>query len=237
VTTTFLGDFLSAHVPERATCLDVGCGDGRSIGLWLRDNGRRYIGVDVSQLAVQKAKLLGLNVLQINDANSLPFESDTFDVVLCIEVLEHLFAPQVAAAEILRILRPSGVFLATVPNVTYWRRRMELALLGRWNPVGDKLSVQEPWRDPHIRFFTSSALHRMLSRAGFVDVRIGGHYGSLVRDFPLLGRLLGTSTVAQRLQQWEYTTLKPRLASVSPDLAILLLGHTLDVVARKSASL
>ena len=48
-----------------------------------------------------------------------------FTVVVCFEVLEHLFAPHLAVAEMHRVLEPGGVLIATVPNVAYWRRRLD----------------------------------------------------------------------------------------------------------------
>ena len=50
----------------------------------------------------------------------MPFGDGELDVVVCNEVLEHLLEPQRAAAEALRVLRPGGVFLVSVPNVAYW---------------------------------------------------------------------------------------------------------------------
>jgi 2-polyprenyl-3-methyl-5-hydroxy-6-metoxy-1,4-benzoquinol methylase len=99
--------------------------------------------------------------------------------VLCIEVLEHLFSPQLAAAEILRVLRPGGRLVASAPNAAYWRLRANL-LFGLWNPVGDELAVEQPWRDPHIRFFTTTTMERMLRMVGFSRVETGAHGGCLL---------------------------------------------------------
>ena len=130
-------------------------------GVWLTRNGRKYTGVDVSEEGVSLAQSIGLDARAIEDAASLPFDSATFDVVLCIEVLEHLFTPHLAAKECARVLRPGGILLATTPNVAYWRRRLDMVLFGRWHPDGDHLSVEQPWRDPHIRFFNPGALRQM----------------------------------------------------------------------------
>lgn len=177
---------LDREVNQTSICLDVGCGDGRSGGVWLPNRCGKYIGVDVSAVAVEKCIHRGLDARVIQDATVLPFETDSIDFVLCTEVLEHLFAPDAAAREILRVLKPSGAFVATVPNVSYWRRRFELAIAGRWNPTGDSLSVEQPWRDPHIRFFNAGSLTRMLSAAGFKDVKVSGYDCGLLRHFPVI---------------------------------------------------
>lgn len=184
---------LDPYVGPGTKLLDLGCGDGRALGAWTSDRGAQYTGVDVSTTAIGRAQAQGLDCRAIESASALPFPSCSFDLVACLEVLEHLFLPQEAAAEALRVLRPGGLFVVTVPNVAYWRRRADLLLLGRWNPLGDDRAVSEPWRDPHLRFFTPATLLYMLQEVGFSPVRGGGHGGALLRDLPWVGRALGKS--------------------------------------------
>ncbi|MET0604265.1 MAG: class I SAM-dependent methyltransferase [Baekduia sp.] len=214
-----LGNFLADHAKAGQSWLDVGCGDGRTSGVWLASNGIEYTGVDVSQTAVAEACSIGLDARLIEDAGSLPFDDDTFDGIVMVEVLEHLFEPQVAAREILRVLKPGGTFFATVPNVAYWRRRLELGLLGRFDPIGDDLSIDQPWRDPHIRFFTAATLHHMLAGEGFAAIKVAGHAGAWVSDWPRVGRGRTGNSAAYR---W--------LEARAPGL----LGKRLNVVARKA---
>jgi SAM-dependent methyltransferase len=191
------GNVLLPHVRELLEpmvstideCLDVGCGRGAA-GIWIVGRVTSYEGVDVSGSALQVARDAGLTVRQIDNAGELPYPDHQFDLVLCLEVLEHLVEPGLAAEEILRVLRPGGRLIATVPNVAHWRRRADLAILGRWNPFGDSQSVIRPWRDPHVRFFTRSALGRMLAEVGYEPVLTGGHAGPWLIDLPGLRRLV-----------------------------------------------
>jgi methionine biosynthesis protein MetW len=180
---------LERVVTSSSDCLDVGCGDGRTSGVLLASNARRYVGVDVSEQAVALARSLGLRAERITDAARLPFDEQAFDVVVCLEVLEHLFEPHGAAAEMLRVLRPGGSLLVTVPNIAHWRQRLELGLVGRWNPYGDDKAWRQPWRDPHIRFFTRAALGRMLSDCGFEVDELGGLSGPFLHEIPGLRTL------------------------------------------------
>ena len=187
-----LSDVYQQHIPANSKILDVGCGDGHTSGVWLRDHGHDYIGVDISENAVRDARSIDINAHRIEDVASLPFSDETFDAVVCIEVLEHLFAPQRALKEILRVLKPGrGVLIATVPNVAFWRLRLDFFLLGRWNPIGDDHSAEEPWHDPHIRFFTVGTFKRLMMKTGFVSAKIGGHGGGFIMFIPGLRRLAG----------------------------------------------
>jgi methionine biosynthesis protein MetW len=174
-----LSRLITSGVGAGTRVLDVGCGSGNSYAREIARRARSWTGVDVSANAVEAARASGLDARVIEDAAELPFDDDSFDLVLCIEVLEHLFAPHRAAAEIHRVLRPGGRLVASTPNVAYWRLRANLAL-GLWNPLGDELSVEQPWRDPHIRFFTPTTLARMLRQAGFASVETGAHGGRLL---------------------------------------------------------
>jgi methionine biosynthesis protein MetW len=202
--------------------LDVGCGDGKTSGAWLLDRRCDYTGVDISANAVREAQQFGLRAIHITDASSLPFADGMFDVVVCIEVLEHLFAPQSALQEIRRVLRPGGRLIATVPNIAAWRWRLDMLVAGRWNPIGDERSAAEPWRDPHIRFFTTRSMRRLLRETGFEVITVGGHGGGFLLYLPYLRRFAGKeSSLAYR-----------QLEKVFPSL----FAHRVHAVARRSST-
>lgn len=177
-----LREIFARHIGPEDACLDLGCGDGGTSGMYLSSHAKVYVGVDISEQAVELARGRGLDARVIDDAAVLPFDDSSFDVVVCSEVLEHLFEPNRAVAEAFRVLRPSGRLLVTVPNGTHWRDRIDM-LFGMWHPAGDDLGRKEPWRSPHIRFFQVATLRTMLKGAGFVDVEVGGI------PFPVFGRV------------------------------------------------
>jgi SAM-dependent methyltransferase len=100
------------------TALDVGCGTGLGLD-WLR----RYAlaseaaGVDLSAYALSYALQRGASVLALAAADRLPFRSGSFNVILCLDVLQHVApagADRRAIAEFARLLRPGGcLFLRT----------------------------------------------------------------------------------------------------------------------------
>jgi len=168
-------------------CLDVGCGDGLTIASYLTRTTGKCIGVDVSQAAVSKAKGNGVDARLIDDATELPFAECSFELITCIEVLEHLFDAEGAAREIARVLVPGGHLVVQVPNVAHWSHRVSM-LRGTFVPLGDQDSLEQPWRDPHIRFFTATSLFAMISRAGLDPVRLIGTARSVLADTPILRR-------------------------------------------------
>lgn len=197
------GDILSTliecNVDASSQCLDVGCGAGETYAQLVRQRADSYTGVDVSAHAIGLARSAGLTAELIDDASELPFHDDSFDVVFCVEVLEHLFSPHRAAEEIRRVLRPGGRLIASAPNVAYWRLRANL-LFGLWNPLGDALSIEQPWRDPHVRFFTPSTLRRMLQRAGFGTSQVGAHGGCLLDHLTSRPTNFGVGRVYRRAE-------------------------------------
>lgn len=190
---------LETQIRLTSRVLEVGCGPGQTVGRWSVGRCAEYVGVDISENAVRDARRLGLDARVVEDASGLPFDDSSFDVVVCLEVLEHLFQPHLATREMLRVLRPGGVLIATVPNLIHWRHRLLFFVRGGWDPSGDSLSLQEPWRDPHIRFFTRRILSRMLNFVGFTRVCIVGEEPERVRRIPLIGRLLANPRYARFL--------------------------------------
>jgi methionine biosynthesis protein MetW len=223
-----LRELYERHIPPDSDCLDFGCGDGRTSGLWLSGHARSYVGLDVSANAVELAQEAGLDARVLEDGSHVPFDDRSFDAIVCIEVLEHVFEPQVVCSELLRVLRPGGTLIITVPNVAYWRRRLDFFVLGRWNPLGDERSVSQPWRDPHIRFFNRGSLTRLLDQTGFEDIKVGGHGGTLAGDIPLLRRVV-RDRGGWAVEDWRPNPIYGRLEAALPGL----LGYRLHAVASR----
>ena len=155
--------------------LDVGCGDGARYGARVHQSGVEVHGVDISEVAVEAARARGVNARVASLADPLPYPDATFDVVICLEVLEHLVDPAVVAREIARVLRPGGSALLSVPNSAFWTTRVELLFTGHFNPRGSPVTQRAfPWRDPHLRFFNGRSLVAMLAESGLRTVKSGG---------------------------------------------------------------
>ena len=113
------------NLKDDGLMLDVGCGEGRHIFGVMQDYPMmKCIGIDMDKASLNKAEE-GYEYFKsisnagaeffIGSAYSLPFESDSFDLIVCSEVLEHLHEYNDAVKEIHRVLKPGGKFYASVP--------------------------------------------------------------------------------------------------------------------------
>jgi SAM-dependent methyltransferase len=105
--------------PPGARLLDVACGDGSFLSVAVA-RGVEASGIDLSPVAVESARAAVPGAdLRVGDAQDLPYADSSFDVVTCLGSLEHLPSPDRGAAEIARVLRPSGTALVLVPNLFF----------------------------------------------------------------------------------------------------------------------
>jgi SAM-dependent methyltransferase len=92
--------------------LDVGCGN-KPYAAFFDGRVSSYVGLEYSP----ESGFFGNKADLAGDAMRLPFADETFDAILCTEVLEHLPDPEAAIAEFARVLRPDGLLLVTVPLI------------------------------------------------------------------------------------------------------------------------
>jgi ubiquinone/menaquinone biosynthesis C-methylase UbiE len=113
-----LDDMLAGLAPRRI--LEIGVGEGHVMSrVRERFPGVPLVGVDLPDEALSDEwKEQGLPCM-FGDATTLPFPDDSFDLVLAIEVLEHVPGPEVALGELARVC--SGTFVASVPFEPVWR--------------------------------------------------------------------------------------------------------------------
>ena len=114
--------------------LDVGCGEGVVIRDILQQNSELCItGLDISRDNLNVAEELNPTArFVLGDVYELPFENDSFDLVICTEVLEHLKDPERAVAELKRVSKKYCII--SVPHEPFFRMGniLKLSYLRDW---------------------------------------------------------------------------------------------------------
>jgi 2-polyprenyl-6-hydroxyphenyl methylase/3-demethylubiquinone-9 3-methyltransferase len=115
--------------------LDLGCNRGFYISQY--KNGQAF-GVDIAYAVLKKAhERFPQGQFIEGDAQNLSFiRSNSFDSILCSEMIEHVPFPQKVFTECYRILKPQGLLLITTPN--YTRKRPTWTYLGKMKDFGVK---------------------------------------------------------------------------------------------------
>jgi SAM-dependent methyltransferase len=157
-----LGPVAGAHV------LDVCCGPGHLAGA-LAESGADVVGIDFAMPMVVKARenYPRLEFRQ-GDAESLPFDAESFDHVVCAFGVMHLSNADAAIHEAFRVLRPGGRFI-----FTQWAEDDELlsivfsAIAKHGAPVAGL-----PDAPPPLRFSNPIECRRVLNDTGFADIAV-----------------------------------------------------------------
>src|SRR5437867_4917740 len=160
-----------------AHVLDIGCGSGYlGAQIKTRQPGAVVDGVDISTVALERARARLDRVWHLDlDAAGLPAPAGVYDLVIASEVVEHLYDVQHAAAEIARVLKAGGHAVLTVPNLAYWRYRLDL-LCGRLPLPADD--------SRHLHQFTAAHFAALGAANGLALAELFGHSTRL----PVLAR-------------------------------------------------
>jgi SAM-dependent methyltransferase len=181
--------------------LDVGCGDGSVTARFRERIGSEFTaGLEISEDGVTRAKRHGILAQIANiDADEFPFADETFDFILCSELIEHLFDPDHLLDEIHRVTKSQGLLLLTTPNVAAWYDRLSL-LLGYqpvsipvslyFSEIGRLSGIKSLAGREHIRFFTARGIRDSLVNHGFEPIRIVGWMREPPPDAPFPFRQL-----------------------------------------------
>ncbi len=144
--------------------LDVGCGGG-VFGAAVKAAMRcTVVGVTHSDAEAEQARHR-LDRVEVADLNQCdPAAFGLFDCIVCSHVLEHLADPQQVLSRLHACLVPGGTLLVALPNVLFWKQRMQF-LRGRFRYTDGGLMDRT-----HVRFFDWDSAASLVRAAGF-DIR------------------------------------------------------------------
>ncbi len=118
----FIDSFMQT-IPKSARILDLGCGEGVLVEKYGKQ-GYDIVGLDYNY---SSPRILRGSILNI------PFSDSSFDLVLCLDVIEHLHVDEQdeAFGEVRRILKPNGTAVFALPNLAHFLSRITFLLGGR----------------------------------------------------------------------------------------------------------
>lgn len=146
--------------------LEIGAGAGFFLKAAERA-GWSVAGIEISTEGVEfAASRLGVTVRQ-EPAEALSFASQSFDVVVMFDVIEHLLEPLAVLSQVRRVLHPGGLLVVWTPNVR---------ALSRW-ALGEEWAVFSPAE--HLFNFSSTNLEHLLHRGGFRHITFERDYDGL----------------------------------------------------------
>jgi len=157
------------QLPPATRVLDAGCGEGVLVAEYA---GRLAIeGVDANYASEH---------VRAGSVTALPYEANSFDRALCLDVLEHLaYDDQTQAlAELRRVLRPGGEVFVSVPNLAHLQSRVHFLLTGRL--IRTAAEAKHPGDRPAQEYIA------MAERAGLVLVARKGIFPTV----PVITRLI-----------------------------------------------
>ena len=171
-------NFKKYTLNHNGSMLDVGCGEGRHIfGVMQEYPMMKCVGLDMDDDSLKKAEEgysyfesiseVGAEFIK-GSAYSLPFPDNTFDLIVCSEVLDHLHEYNDAVIEINRVLKPGGKFFASVP--AFWPEKICWYLSKEYqNQPGGHLRIFDQKKliheieDRGFKFLSSEKFHSIHS--------------------------------------------------------------------------
>ncbi len=152
--------------------LDIGCGGGFTCEVMAK-KGATVSGIDRSDISIETAKAhakesdLGIDY-RCGVAENLPYEDDRFDVITCVDVLEHVENVDKVIAEVTRVLKPGGVFLFDTINKTFKSKLIMIWLLEHI-----KKEIPKGTHDWNM-FIKPSQMTGYLEEKGFGNIELAG---------------------------------------------------------------
>lgn len=146
---------------------ELGCGNGRNLKIF-KERGHQVLGVDGLAEAVEKCKSQGIPAECLDFNGPLNLQG-SWDLVLILDVLEHLETPAHLLEKAKAMLSPGGRILVNVPNHFTLQGRIRI-LLGSGIDSERFFPSHPEWAYPHLRFFSHSGIKELAGEVGLAVV-------------------------------------------------------------------
>lgn len=155
-------ELLPLQLNENAHVLEIGCSSGHTLQ-WLKESGycTRTTGVELyADVEVEKRKID--NFFKLDIEKSMPdLPNHSVDLILCLDVLEHLVDPWTVVGRLTDLLTKDGALVVSLPNIRNYHVLFDLVLKGRFEYTNAGIMDKT-----HLRFFTKSSAIALACSSG-----------------------------------------------------------------------
>lgn len=168
-------DIIDDIPKDKRVYLDIGCGRGGTLQLIKEKSKREDLelwGVELVEKAYKEAKNIGNRgkvFLGTGEENLTNLPDNYFEVITCLDVLEHMTYPDQFLMKLKSKLKDDGVLITSLPNVRYWTNLFNLIFKKDWKYINAGILDYT-----HLRFFTSKSILRLHKDCGY---RVVEHKG------------------------------------------------------------
>ena len=184
-----ISEILPPPNKQKPRILDIGCGNG-SLSNFLAQQGYEVVGVEESESGVKLANQSFPSCRFIQGSiYDLPYSElgDNFDIVIAVEVIEHLFYPKELVRSSKKCLKPNGGLILTTPYHGYLKN-LVMAATGKMDNHFTAL-----WDGGHIKFFSVPTMKDLLKSENYTNIKF-----KFAGRFPYLWKsMLCYSTIVQ----------------------------------------
>jgi 2-polyprenyl-3-methyl-5-hydroxy-6-metoxy-1,4-benzoquinol methylase len=175
----YRSDILPLMPKHVARVLEVGCGTGNTLA-YLKANGYcDWIGgVELFPDAIEEARCK-LDELYEGNIEHIKLQVDegSIDVILCLDVLEHLVNPEKVVAYLHTLLAPGGIIVASIPNVRHYSVVFPLLFGGKWEYKNSGILD-----NTHLRFFVRKTATNLMQSSGLTIDKIATNQFHFIRN-------------------------------------------------------
>ena len=148
----------------------------------------------IHEVSGTESRRLGCATVDV-EHDALPWDAESVDIVLCLELIEHLLADPVhMVLEIHRVLKPGGALLLTTPNMLSWRHILNA--VGGIYPMEHMKYHRSLGCTQHVREYSPWEIRQLLEEAGFRLERLRTFEVTRTRRLNLLERTLAAALTA-----------------------------------------
>ena len=197
-----LRSLLADHPPRRGM-LDLGCGTGGILRDWMQHC--TCVGADRSRLALQICARRGFTNLARTDLARLPFRPGSFDVLLVLDVLEHLEDDVGFLRQATAVCAPGAHVVVAVPAFQFlWSRHDEtFEHLRRYSARGLRSAVEAAGLEPVRMTYTNSLLFPLAASWRVLSTRLGlGRFAPSHDFWPVPAWVNAVLVQVYRLEAW-----------------------------------